>query len=107
MRCQHCKKIGITLMVNSRTDKSVAYICRLCNTERKSKYRNTEVGMSKTHQAVYRSQKVNRLKHNARQKLHYNLRLGRIVRPLQCEECGKVKALEGHHKDYTQALEVV
>jgi hypothetical protein len=46
-----------------------------------------------------------RMKHRARQRLHYYIRKGHIT-PGVCQVCGNPK-VEAHHDDYTRALEVI
>lgn len=44
---------------------------------------------------------------NARQKLHYAVKVGKIIKPLKCEDCKKIIKIEAHHTDYSKPLEVV
>jgi hypothetical protein len=36
----------------------------------------------------------------------YAMRIGRLVRPLRCQDCDEYAATEGHHTDYTRPLDV-
>jgi hypothetical protein len=46
-------------------------------------------------------------KAKAHAKVQYALRVGRIVRPGACQDCGETLPLHGHHEDYSRPLEVV
>lgn len=58
------------------------------------------------------NQRANRRKpelrrhHNARRSLCRALQQGRIVRPPTCSACGAGGRIEGHHHDYSRALDV-
>lgn len=54
----------------------------------------------------YISQLVGHQKIKARQKIHYRLKNGIIIKPDTCEECGEAKEVEAHHTDYDEALTV-
>lgn len=38
--------------------------------------------------------------------LAYQVRLGRVAKPLKCPICKKSKPVEGHHEDYSKPLKV-
>jgi hypothetical protein len=44
--------------------------------------------------------------YRARNKLRYEIRKGRIVRPTECEQCGGTGRIEGAHHDYSKPLDV-
>jgi hypothetical protein len=46
-------------------------------------------------------------RNSARQKVKQALRIGKIVRPGECEICGEDRELQAHHTDYTKPLDVV
>lgn len=48
----------------------------------------------------------NKEKCRAHRILGYNLKLGRIVRPEECSQCGAVARLDGHHEDHSKPLDV-
>jgi hypothetical protein len=43
---------------------------------------------------------------DARQIVALALRIGALVRPITCEDCGQQKKLTGHHTDYKKPLDV-
>lgn len=45
-------------------------------------------------------------KNEARRKLQNAVRLGKVVRPSTCQNCGKDCKPAGHHSDYTKPLDV-
>jgi len=55
-----------------------------------------------------------RIKNNARNKLRYEVRMGRIIKPCICSQCGEKEQfasdsrsmLEAHHHDYLKPTEV-
>lgn len=57
-----------------------------------------------SHQRV--SQILNPEKHRSRALIAYNVSVGKIIKPLVCDGCGKVKKLEAHHEDYSKPLDV-
>lgn len=46
------------------------------------------------------------VEHLARTALGKALATGRVLRPSQCEGCGDVTRVQGHHHDYSKRLEV-
>lgn len=47
-------------------------------------------------------------KGKAREKLKKAIKTGFIVRPVNCEKCGKIKKrIIGHHTDYSKPLDVI
>lgn len=47
-----------------------------------------------------------KLEINSHNKLHYAVKNGSVVRPDKCSYCDKKCVPDGHHRDYTQPLEV-
>jgi hypothetical protein len=46
------------------------------------------------------------LKESARRKLAYAIRMGRVVRPPFCLDCGKEGRVHAHHSDYRRPFDV-
>lgn len=51
--------------------------------------------------------KKNAHKTRARGMVARALYSGKLIKPLSCEDCGRVEKLEGHHEDYYKPLDVV
>lgn len=47
-----------------------------------------------------------RAKKNAHRRLGYAIRTGKLSKPTECSKCGDVGRIEGHHEDYSKALDV-
>jgi formylmethanofuran dehydrogenase subunit E len=45
--------------------------------------------------------------HSARSKVNTAIMNGTIIKPVECEQCGGVGPIEGHHEDYSRQLDVV
>ena len=50
--------------------------------------------------------KENPKKHSAGQAVRKAVHFGKIKKPSECEECGSVAELHGHHDDYNRRLDV-
>ena len=44
---------------------------------------------------------------NARTKLQYAIKTGRVIKPDSCSQCGSTRRVSGHHEDYSKPLEVI
>lgn len=51
--------------------------------------------------------KNNLHKVRARQLVHKALRKGKLIKPLNCNNCLLIKKLEAHHPDYSKPLKVM
>lgn len=87
-----------------------SYLCRDCfsikNTKRIFKYRHTDSGFKSFIKSALkqRKRKEYKLKMQARMKLAYAIRIGKVKR-MPCQVCGIIK-VDGHHSDYNQPLDV-
>lgn len=43
---------------------------------------------------------------SAHEKVHYALKTGKLIKPLNCEKCNSIEVLQGHHEDYMKPLHV-
>lgn len=106
-RCQSCKSTDeSTLRINSISKSGrISYMCRICNNKRGRKYyaQNKE----KFREIIYRSIRKHREKQDAREKLNYALKSGRMKKPDVCEMCNCRNKIHGHHEDYSKPLEVM
>lgn len=104
-KCKTDKNLHVT-----STDKRYGYkyhVCRECSTATKKEYRATEAGAEKTYQAIKKSDDKYKDKRSARAKVKYALKTNKLVKPTNCKSCNLVRALDGHHPDYSKPLEVV
>ena len=53
----------------------------------------------------YRAKNV--YKYKTQMILCQKVRSGKIVKPKNCEKCGEIKKLHGHHEDYSKPLDVI
>jgi len=56
---------------------------------------------------VARWQKANHEKRRVHAFVCRQVRLGRIIRPKTCSQCGLGGRIEGHHEDYSKPLEII
>ena len=83
------------------------FMCRSCHTQRIKKWRNTGDNMIKAKAAVDTFVKKYPLKQKAWSELNYAVQSGKLERPDVCSMCNGYKKVEGHHYDYSKALDVV
>lgn len=55
----------------------------------------------------HRDRNISPAKSRARNTLHYAVKIGRIIKSVFCEQCGLPTKAQGHHKDYSQPLDVI
>lgn len=110
---QHCLKCKSTenLLLNSRRKNktkpdTLRHMCRVCNTERLRKYRQTDEGKEAFRRASRRSIEKNRHKQDAREQINYAINSGKIERPKICPVCEEEKMVQAHHADYSKPLDV-
>ena len=95
-QCTRCKEIKSLSLFNKRSDRSIGHRSECKKCQYKMQY------ISKKSRGITRSAE----KSNAYSKLHYAVRVGNLVKPINCEDCGEIKPLEGHHPDYSDPLKV-
>ncbi len=64
---------------------------------------NPEKGAAASCRYAKRYPKLNR----ALSAVHYAVKVGHLIRPETCEECGREGHIEAHHEDYSRPLNVV
>jgi hypothetical protein len=107
-----CKKCGTPRHTEREYYRSRPTVCKACVREnaRAYYYENKEkfTAWRKNNpdkKAGYDRQR-DKVKSNARAKLRYAVKTGKIVKPERCEICDRIKQLQGHHDDYTKPLDV-
>ena len=75
--------------------------------QRKEYQNNTEQGKQAHARAVTKYRSKHSEKYKATTAVGTAIRYGQLVKPKECEGCGEVLPLEGHHEDYSKPLEVV
>lgn len=95
-KCKSCTKSDTRK--NSRTEDSR-------NREReRNKTQNRRVHLTKN---TKNWRKNNPEKYHAQNKVNYALKIGIIIKPSCCEECGSTSKLHAHHEDYSKPLDVM
>lgn len=67
----------------------------------------SETNRKQKNDIFYRYTELNRQKNNARQKVYYAVKTGKLVRPDICSKCGSKEKIEADHADYSKSLDVV
>jgi len=132
-RCKELKSLS-SFYGNKNTRDGKAPHCKSCHQAQVNVYRKLYADNHKRqakvyrmehraehigHQRVYhennpvkRRQRVtmwrrnNRKKHLAQSAVYTAVKVGRLIKPINCESCGERKLLHGHHDDYAQRLNV-
>jgi hypothetical protein len=68
--------------------------------------KSTRKNIEKVYAATVEYRRANPEKYKAHVALNNAVASGVLVKPLLCEQCGKEKRLDGHHKDYSKLLAV-
>lgn len=125
-RCSACrrKKSGKLFYADKRRRDGLKSQCKKCHTRSSIDSRDKERHADRNRQFMRRARKVDPQKFRSRERLasrsrpwskereaRYQLNLavarGVVKKPGNCEECGRDDLrIEGHHKDYSKALEV-
>ena len=95
--CKECVKARVTKHRYNNLEKIRKYDLERSHSEKRkelrkaiTKRRRKEVGYQKAHDSLER-----------------NVKNGTIVKPMQCQCCGKKARLEAHHMDYARELDVI
>ncbi len=90
---------------HSEAGKAYQERARSIKLEQHKKYEKTEKGKVVSRNTAKRMRKRYPEKFSAREKLRYEVRMGRIQK-LPCQICGDIKS-QAHHEDYAKPLEVI
>lgn len=80
-----------------------------CSYDNDRKYRNKycrSKQAKKYNNKYHITYKPDSFKVKSRNKIRYEVRAKRILKPIICELCNEVKSLQAHHKDYNKPLDV-
>lgn len=107
-KCKACRRIELNANHRKRCQdpkysKKMSEKSLLWARKNKDKVKETKAIYRKTHTQG----KVNPFKNRARVALRNAVHSGKISKPNQCEKCGWIGTLDGHHEDYNKPLEVV
>ena len=94
MICTKCKIDKNLSEFNRDNARKIGYkqACRVCNGHSPNKKDRPLVAKEKV---------------KAWNKLYYELKIGRIIKPTTCEVCKKESKIEAHHNDYDNLLDVI
>lgn len=106
MRCSDCHATEDLIRCGARKG-AVRYRCRECNRRMCREYYHSEKGNISIKKRLYLNIKENPDKQSARAQVREAIRIGKLLRPVLCVECGLAKRLDAHHTDYAKPLEVV
>lgn len=84
-------------------DRAGQRYCRACHNAYSRAWRARHGGFKAWYATQTEAEKV---RYRARKQLARAVSFGRIDRPDRCSQCARVGPVEGHHPDYTKALEV-
>jgi hypothetical protein len=111
-----CRICGVekSLELFKKGNPGIDKICKACDALRARERHAKRGGDAKRSIAYYhkhRERIIAKLKTNPKQKIrqqvHDAVSTGRLIKPNNCEACGKVCNPHGHHRDYSKPLEVV
>lgn len=88
---------------DKHTKSGLDHRCKPCARKRTRESRNPEVNRRSS--AIHRKKFPKKVQ--ARNKIHYHVKVGNIIRPDHCEECGTKCKTHAHHCDYSKPLDVI
>jgi len=104
--CRECRKISCKKYYNS--DKGLISQQKYHRSEKGRKaqrdYSKTPEAMEKTKQRYSNYSKYDLYKRKVYAKLHYAIKIGKIIPNNNCEICGNTYYIQGHHNDYNYPL---
>lgn len=106
-KCRYCNFTEhLAVYSVSPKSKRIFYICRACMRERSKKYRLTVKGRANVCKALRNSRRRHLDRACARVKLYYQIKIGKIIRPKECQLCKRITKIFAHHTDYKKPLKV-
>jgi len=110
-KCKECNKKDVRENYASHRQHYQEYERRRANSpshiKAKKIYAKTEAGKAAFSRANKKWKNNNSEKIAAHLLVRYAIKAGRIIKPVNCQECGKGDVrIEGHHEDYAKPLEV-
>jgi len=107
--CSKCKTTVGDFIVAAKGNNKDYYYCLPCKAERGRKY-SKGIGRVKAYKIVRDYALKNKEKVSAWAKVKRALKMGVMVKPSICSNCGsekKSRFLQGHHRDYSKPLDVL
>lgn len=80
--------------------------CKLCYKDQCRRYAKTAAGKLSKGKTNTKQRVDKPVKYKARYTLTNAVRDGKIMKPKDCERCGKGGQIDGHHHDYSKPLDV-
>jgi len=103
--CKVMKPLEAYYIVPNATHRR-STLCMPCEREYKHTYSLTDGGTIVKRRTAKKMKQKYPEKHSARAKLRYAVKTGKIIKPVECENCSNVLPLHGHHEDYDKPLDV-
>ena len=72
----------------------------------REEYQKTVRGRKASGRAKAKWSRNNPERRHAQAILGHRVRIGEIIKPEQCQRCGRIAKLHGHHHDYSKPLDV-
>lgn len=107
--CSDCKKelpiSKFTFRQDSQTYRNKCHKCAY-QQNKKSIKKYQKKNPDKVIKSTLNWRKKNKKKRNAQSMLQRYVKIGKIIKPVICENCKLKKDLQGHHEDYNKPLDV-
>jgi len=125
-QCSKCKKwlSEIDYYGDRRTPNKLKAQCKTCHSQSNIATRDIENTKRINREYMRRARKSNPQKFKRRERLsaYYRpktektkgreilnsaLKSGKVIKPTNCSQCGKIRKLTAHHSDYSKPIEVI
>lgn len=97
-----CKECHTNTTIKSRNPENT----RKINREYMRRSRNSNPEIYRNRELLASKSRPKNEKTKAREILNYAVRSGKIIKPTNCSECGKIRKLTAHHDNYSKPLDV-